>query len=492
MKGKLMDRKLRKGTGLTAEVIPWVPAFPYLGLLGLFAAVWLLIAGAAGAAEQPHTASVDSLGSVRSDTLYVTLDKITHVALVQNEMLAASAAMTDVAKAEALTAWKGFLPRITLGEFFVRSDNALNSFAFKLNKRSVDPMNDFSPDGINNPPIANQFNTQVMLMQPIFNGGMGFNGKRAADAAAKAATYNHQRASETVVFQAVQAYQGLALAKAFEVVMLASVASAEGHVRQAQAMVDAEMATAADLLRAQVQLSALRQKLIEVRNLMAVAGEHIKLLTATATPLPLAPARPLAMSADTILRGNLDLSRVAGRSDLQANRLNVEAAGKMVGVAWGAVIPHINLSAQRDLFGDNIFSDDARSWSVGVYGTWNIFSGLENIGNLKKAKAEVRAASHMYDFEMRQAQLQATQAWLDVKAAKERVEVAQDAVEAARESLRIVTNQYREGLATMVDLLDTQAATTMTEGSLVQALHDYNVGLARLRYAGVTLPTTEG
>jgi len=63
--------------------------------------------------------------------------------------------------------------------------------------------------------------------------------------------------------------------------------------------------------------------------------------------------------------------------------------------------------------------------------------------------------------------------------------VAGDAVAAAREGLRIVTNQYREGLATMVNLLDTQAAATMAEGNLVQALHDYNVGLARLRFAGV-------
>ncbi len=61
---------------------------------------------------------------------------------------------------------------------------------------------------------------------------------------------------------------------------------------------------------------------------------------------------------------------------------------------------------------------------------------------------------------------------------------AQDAVKAAREGLRIVTNQYREGLVGMVDLLDTQAAATMAEGSLVQARHDYFVGLANLEFSG--------
>jgi outer membrane protein TolC len=55
-----------------------------------------------------------------------------------------------------------------------------------------------------------------------------------------------------------------------------------------------------------------------------------------------------------------------------------------------------------------------------------------------------------------------------------------------------VSNQYREGLASMVDLLDVQAAATKTEGDLVQALHDYNVGLASLRFAGVGPPLGSG
>ena len=88
----------------------------------------------------------------------------------------------------------------------------------------------------------------------------------------------------------------------------------------------------------------------------------------------------------------------------------------------------------------------------------------------------------MVDFETRQATVQANEAWLNLNSAYEKVMVARDAVNAAREGLRIVTNQYREGLASMVDLLDTQAAATMAEGNLVQALHDYQVGLANLEY----------
>jgi outer membrane protein TolC len=115
--------------------------------------------------------------------------------------------------------------------------------------------------------------------------------------------------------------------------------------------------------------------------------------------------------------------------------------------------------------------------------------GIGDLGDIRKAKANSRAALYMADFQARQAEVQATEAWLGARAAWEKVLVARDAVAAAREGLRIVGNQYREGLASMVDLLDTQAAATMAEGNLVQARHDFAVGLANHEYSGALPPT---
>ena len=342
---------------------------------------------------------------------------------------------------------------------------------------------DFDPTLLNNPGATNQHITRLQLMQPLFNGGMGLFGKQAANAASDAAALNHERAGQTVAMRAIEAYEGLALAQAYVRVMEAAVASAEGHVRQARSMVENEMATEADLLQAKVYLSGLQQRLIEIRNMVTVAGQYIKLLTAVDTDLPLAVDTALEDQDVTAPPADLDPAAARSRSDVAARIKQAEAAGKMVGVARGAMLPHINLSLQKDYYSlDNLFGDDADSWSLGVYATWDIFKGLQNISELKKARAQERAARHMASFETRQAEVQATEAWLNLKSAYDKVGVARDAVTAAREGLRIVTNQYREGLASMVDLLDTQAAATMAEGNLVQALHDYQVGLARLEY----------
>jgi len=448
----------------------------------------VLLLAAAGPAATAEDTPPDRIGTLRGDTLYVSLEKVKAAALAHNEMLAASGAMTDAARAEALGAWRGFLPQAQLGAFRIRTDDPLYSFGFKLNQRIV-TMADFDPALLNDPGVAENNVMQVKILQPVFNGGMSLSGKLAANAASRAAAYQQARAAETVAFQAIQAYDGLALAQAFERVMLAAIASAEGHVRQARALHAAEMATEADLLQAKVYLSGLQQQLIQVRNMVAVAGENIKLLTAVRSPLPLAVAEPLREDASELPAMETALAELGGRSDLLAHHEKAEAAGKMVGVARGSMLPHLNLSAEKNYYSqDKLFGDDARSWTVGIYATWNIFNGLGNIGALKKARAEQRAAQYMLDFQQRQARVEATEAWLSARAAREKVDVARGAVEAARESLRIVSNQYREGLASMVDLLDVQAAATSAEGNLVQAMHDYDVGLAGLAYASGELP----
>ncbi|MHB8079312.1 MAG: TolC family protein [Candidatus Krumholzibacteriia bacterium] len=453
--------------------------------LPLAAAVLGLALTLAIPAGRPWAAETtpEDLGTVRNDTLLVSLDKVRAAALAHNEMLAAGEAMADAARGDALGAWRGFLPHVQAAEFFLRSDDALSSFGYKLQQRSV-TQEDFYPPTLNAPGVAENNITRLQLLQPVFNGGMALYGKRAADAMARAADHDYRRAAQTVEFQAIQAYEGLVLAKAYERVMLDAIAAAEGHARQAQSMLDAEMATEADLLQARVYLAGVKQKLIETRNLVAIAGENIKLLTATRTDLPLAPADGFADPAPLppVVEAGGDL--VARRPDVLARRQRADAAARMVGVARGALLPHVNLSLQRDWYGQSLFANDATSWTLGVYATWDIFAGLEDWGRVKTSRAQKRAAEHMYEFDLRRARVEATQARLETGAAAEKVQVAREAVTAAREGLRIVTSQHREGLASMVDLLDVQAAATGAEGNLVQALHDYNVGLARLSYTG--------
>jgi outer membrane protein len=451
------------------------------------------LSGPAASAGATAGTGLEEIGVVRADTLYVDRDLVIAAALQHNEMLAASGEMRDAAAADALGAWRGFLPRVSLGAYRLRTDDALNGFGYKLTQRRA-TMADFAapPAGnaLNEPGVGENNIMQVRVQQPVFNGGMALYGKKAADAMAGAARHDHVRAAETVRFQAVQAYEGLVLARAYEGILLAALASADGHVTQAQAMVDNEMTTEADLLQAKVHRDGLRQRLIEVRNLAESAGEQIQLLTAVSTPLPLAPAvGPDGAAAAAMPPDGDGGGGAAARADVLAAREQAAAAAHMARVARGAMLPHLNLQAEKNWFHhDALFGDEAGSWTFGVYATWDVFSGLADVGALRKARAESRAAAHLADFAQRRAGQELDQARREARAAAERLAVAGDAVLSARESLRIVDEMYREGLVSMVDLLDVQAMATQTEGDLVQARHDLRVSEALTIYAGAVDP----
>lgn len=466
-----------------------------------FPILWLLLAviSATGGVSRAETAgALLERGVVRNDTLLVTRDDVVQAALASNEMLAASGAMRDAAGADALGAWRGFLPRLSLGAYRMRTDDALYGFGFKLNQRratqadfSAPPMEGMPApapfgDALNHPGVSENNIAQVKLQQPVFNGGMAIWGKQAANAMSRAAQNDHRRAEDTIRFHAVQAYEGLVLARAWLHVMETALATADAHVDRAQTMFDNEMVTEADLLQARVHRAAVAQRLIEVRNMASVAGEHIKLLTAGETALVVAPAEP----SET--RDPAEAPRFVDRPDVMSSRQQAEAASDMVKVARGRMLPHLNLAAEKNWFHrDEFLGSEADSWTFGIYATWDLFSGLENVGALKKARAQSRAAEHMSDFATRRARVEATQAELELAAAAEMLRVAEDAVVAAREGLRIVDTMYREGLVSMVDLLDVQTRATAAEAGLVQARHDYNVGAARVEYAGVVAHAAE-
>ena len=131
----------------------------------------LVIAGPDPAsAESAPDASWARIGEIRSDTLYVSRDKVIALALEQNEMLAASGAMRDAAGADATGALRAFLPQVQLGSFFLRSDDALNAFGYTLQNRAVTPQ-DFNPTLLNNPGETNHFVSRLQLLQPIFKIG---------------------------------------------------------------------------------------------------------------------------------------------------------------------------------------------------------------------------------------------------------------------------------------------------------------------------------
>ena len=85
--------------------------------------------------------------------------------------------------------------------------------------------------------------------------------------------------------------------------------------------------------------------------------------------------------------------------------------------------------------------------------------------------------------------VQARESYLNTQSAWKRIHVAHAAVEQSREGMRIVKNRYKNGLLTIVSLLDAEIAHQKARTSHFEALHDYKVARIDLALAVGTIDT---
>ena len=96
-------------------------------------------------------------------------------------------------------------------------------------------------------------------------------------------------------------------------------------------------------------------------------------------------------------------------------------------------------------------------------------------------------------------QLAVKQAYLNIRSAAQKVEETQTIVDQARENYRIQNIRYQAGVGINLDVLDAQLSLNEAQVNHIQALYDYNVGIAKLEQvmgvdveSGVIHPSLNG
>ena len=102
-------------------------------------------------------------------------------------------------------------------------------------------------------------------------------------------------------------------------------------------------------------------------------------------------------------------------------------------------------------------------WSVGVFATIPIFEGTAKVARqtqsaeeLARLRVQRASVSEKVDARLRVALLEMQSSLLGI-------DLSRQAAEAARSNLTIVTDTYRRGAATIVELLDAQRASLVDD-----------------------------
>ena len=160
---------------------------------------------------------------------------------------------------------------------------------------------------------------------------------------------------------------------------------------------------------------------------------------------------------------------------------NLAAAQKGIQLARRSSLPALNLSLGTQ-YSPNAagFSPQTTSGSLVVGFSFPIFDGGVSRARVQQARADVGTAETERRNTVDSVNLEVRNAYLTLVQARDRVAVANQGLAEAQESFRLSRVRYNNGVSTLVEVSDAQAALTQAGQNQVNALYDYNNARASL------------
>ena len=330
---------------------------------------------------------------------------------------------------------------------------------------------------------GNTFSHTLKLGVSVFN--------RALDAQIEAAKYSRDgsgaaltEAAQTAKLTAATNYLSLIMSRNKVSVAEQTVRDYEEHLKNANLQYEVGIVSKSDVLATNTRLANAKTVLVEAKNAASLAeakfNNHVGL--SVSTPVVTADKEltyvPYAISLEAAKSYG-----VAHRGTIVQAAMAVKSAEENISRADASDIPTVNASAIRSMKGSHWAGNDSKDWSVGATLSWNLWDGGQSKANVSAAKASLEKAKEGYAQAIETVELQVQEAYLNLKAAEQKIQSTHAAVEAGQEDFRIKTLRYRSGVGTNVDVLDAETALATARNNYVDALYTYNLNMATLEKA---------
>ena len=266
-----------------------------------------------------------------------------------------------------------------------------------------------------------------------------------------------------------QSYFSLRTAEAQEALYDRSVQAYQRFLDLTQARYQSGVAARSDVLQAQTQLRSAQAQLLETRSTRAQLAHAIAVLLGL-PPSALELSKNAALPTPPEVPMMLPSQLLERRPDIAAAQRRVASAYAQIGVADAAYFPSLTLSGSggyRSSTLSKLLSAPNLFWSLGPSLAQAIFDG----GQRKLASAQARTSAEVATSTYRQTVLTALQEVEDnlilADHLREEARLQQEALASAQRNLELVTDQYRAGTVSFLDVTTAQNSAFNAEASLL-------------------------
>ena len=327
----------------------------------------------------------------------------------------------------------------------------------------------------------NSFNGSVGLDLLVYDFGKTPAMVRQSYANLIAATENLRATRSDVTFSTRTAFLNLGKALELEQVANEAVRQNQSHLDQVKAFVEVGRRTRYDLTKSEVDLGNAKLALINARNdaLTARASLNRSLGLDTDPGYKLQPDFSAVFTAYPVDQLMIRARQFHPR--LKVLQAKERVANAAVDEAIAELYPEIGLQAKYGISGTRF--PLTWNWSAALQGSLQLFTGGRQTWRINEVITQLRSArSQTVEFE--QTLYEDIQTALSgFNSSQERLSLADLITQQATESLELITERFRLGAASSVEVTDAQVALTNARGEQVKAKFDYQAAIAQLKHA---------
>jgi outer membrane protein len=318
----------------------------------------------------------------------------------------------------------------------------------------------------------------------LFDGGARRARVAGAEAVLLEADFRHNATLQEVAISVQESYYELLGAQWLLKVAQETVKRTQYQLDLARARHAAGVVTRSDVLRAETQRADAELLLVQARNGVRISQGRL----ARAMGLPVHAAFEIVELSGELQKQELPRieqlfdEAARQRPELQAALARIAATRSEVAGSRAAYWPTLSagLSAGRK---DTEFVPERDEWSAGLSLSFPLFDGFERGYRNQRAQADLDRAMADHADLLQGIELEVwTTYWRLIESA-EAVEAAVKLTVSASESARLSEGEYKNGIVSMIGLIDAQTAQTEAERRLVQSRLDWYTAKARFERA---------
>ncbi|AZB17885.1 TolC family protein [Chryseobacterium indologenes] len=408
----------------------------------------------------------------------LSLDEAVQLGIQNSKNLKIDAAKIEEATADLLEAKNRQLPELKVS----------GSYMYLPIKPNVDIKLPGLAGGAGGPEIHQVLYGSANLSVPIYSGGRIKYGIQSAKYLVEASKLSTENDKIAIAYNVAQAYNNLFKAnqsiKVFEENLAASQKRDETFLK----MENNGLIARNDRLKANLQTSNIELQLLEAKNNYNIANINMDLL------LGLPETTELEVDQNYIEEG-ADIKPVdfyinearENRKDLQALAQQRKAAELGTKAAKAENLPSIAFTGGYVAADIPKFLTVYNAINVGVGISYNLSNIWKENSSLRQSQAREKQLAATDELLNDNIKLDVNREYQNTDYSKKRISVYEKSAEQANENFRITKNKYDNGLATMTELLDADAAQIGANVGVINAKADAALAYRKLLQTTGTL-----